>query len=54
MAALLLWIWLMISNPPEFRARLAGQGVTAAPGAPIVYTNATPVPVPVPRPYRPC
>jgi len=51
MESILLWIWLMISNPPEFRARLAGTGVTAAPTPnPIVRTVETPQPLP--RPTR--
>jgi len=49
MEAMLLWIWLMIINPVEYRARLSALGAIGA--APIPVTHPAP---PIKRPCRPC
>jgi hypothetical protein len=53
MEAILFWIWLMVSNPPEFRARMAGMGVTAA-STPNPIVRTVEKQQPPPRPCRPC
>lgn len=52
MEGLLLWIWLMISNPIEYKARLSALGAIGA--APVPVAQSAPTPKPLPRPCRPC